>query len=234
MNKEKQIQRKSNRIIKKRHQRKRLDLSLPHVRVAGVIACLTVITLIGSVSLTLLKETFWSSILANIFAGLLTGLVLCLVSGTKQRTVADLKNKLKFLRELHEMILDYFKSHGKVMSASFDKLGGTNELWDLIYDAASHANWVNSFISQGKFKATLSFEPCAYCKEEFDYDAVAMIEVFEELHEYVQDVGNLTSKQEVLARFRVVDNPLRSLNGAVIKAIDAIELKLESIEHTIF
>lgn len=234
MKKEKKIQRKHDKLIKKKHQRRKLDFSLPHIRVAARIGVLTVVTLVGSVGLTLAQETFWSSILANIFAGLLTGMVLCLVSGTKQRTVADMKNKLSFLRKLHEMILDYIRSYRKVMATSFEKEGGTTELWNLIYDTASYANWANLFISQGRFDAILSFEPCAFCKEQFAYDAVAMIEVFEELHDFVSNSDNLETKKDVREGFREVDSKLNSLNSAVIQAINALELKLEAIEHSIF
>lgn len=61
-----------------------------------------------------------------------------------------------------------------------------------------------------------------------------MIEVFEELHDFVSNSDNLETKKDVREGFREVDSKLNSLNSAVIQAINALELKLEAIDHSIF
>ena len=82
---------KQKKKIKGKHKRKRIDFTFSHVRVACIITVVAIVTLIGSVYLNYVGNSFWSSILANIFAGLITGLILCIISGTKQRMVAHLK-----------------------------------------------------------------------------------------------------------------------------------------------
>ncbi len=217
-----------------RHKRKKIDFSFPHIKTACLILVLTLITLAGSICLDCIEVPFWSSILANLFAGLVTGLILCVISGSKQRTIAELRNKLSFLKELHGEILAYFNAYNNMLSAHFDNAGKDSSPYDLIYEADARANWANSVISQGKFRDILSFNPCEYCKEVFSYDAEETSKASSTLHEYVLMVEfNNPTKSEILKKFECVDRPLRKLNFAVVKEIDAIELKLESIEHSL-
>lgn len=230
----KKILKQERKKMAQRHRRKRIDFSFPHIKAACFILVLTLITLAGSLYLDYIEAAFWSSILANLFAGLVTGLILCVISGSKQRTIAELQNKLSFLKELHEEILAYFKAYHNMLSASFEKSEKDSSQYDLIYEADTRANWANSVISQGKFRDILSFNPCDYCKEVFGYDAEEMNNTNSALHEYVLMVEfNKPTKSEVLKEFEGVDKPIRKLNFAIVKEIAALELKLESIEHSI-
>lgn len=224
--------RKKYKSIKERHVRKRIDLSFPHMRAACIISILAVCTLVGSASL---KSAFWSSILANIFAGLATGLILCIISGMKQRTIADLRNKVNFLQSLHEEIMGYFNSYNELMGKSFQNTNGSTDLYDEIYSLGACASNVNNHIGQGTFREILSFDPCEYCKEHFGYDTVAMSDIHSELRDEICSMDEYNPvKSEVMKMFKVVDMPIRQLNGAVLREIEAIEVRLESIEHSIF
>ena len=57
-----------------------LHISYPHLWIALIITVLFVIALLVSIYLNNIGEAFWSSICANIFAGLITGLIICLRS----------------------------------------------------------------------------------------------------------------------------------------------------------
>lgn len=226
---------KKYKSIKERHERKRIDFSFPHVRAACFIGALALGTLLCSAWLVYHKENFWSSILANIFAGLATGLILCIISGMKQRTIADLRNKFNFLKSLHEAIMEYFNSYYELMDKPFQNTDGSSDLFDKIYSLGACASNVNNHIGQGTFREILSFDPCEYCKEHFGYDTVAMSDIHGELRDKIRsmDEYNLV-KSEVIKMFKVVDMPIRQLNGSVLREIEAIEVRLESIEHSLF
>ncbi len=216
-----------------KHQRKWLDFKFPHVRTAVIIALLTIAILAVSIILNG-REPFWSSIFANVFAGLITGLTLCIISGSKQRTIAELTNEQAFLLSLRQYLKEYFEYYSKMQRSSFEESGGSAALFDLIYDTCSRANWVNNHISQGKYDEAHSFDPCEYCRKHFDYDAVAMISVNDTLHGFAHsvDVDN-PPKQEVIRQFEAVDKPLRKLNSLVYRKLEAIDLRLEAITHSL-
>ena len=88
---------KKPKSIEERHKRRTLDFSFPHIKIVFVIAVSALLSLIASIALDHFDVPFWSSILANIFAGLLTGLVICLVSVTKQIAITILESEVGFL-----------------------------------------------------------------------------------------------------------------------------------------
>lgn len=88
-------------------------------------------------------QDFLSSIFANIFAGLVTGLIICLLSGVKQFYIAKLKNKKNWLEHIRTMVSDYIDLYHKLTEKQFTTFDATEELFDFIYDVGSHANWIN-------------------------------------------------------------------------------------------
>ena len=141
---------------------------------------------------------------------------------------------MSFLDGLQKELSEYISYYGRMLNTSFAETGGSKELFDFIYDVGARTSWVNTYIGQSQFNVIFSFEPCSYCKEQFGYDAVAMDPVIEKLHDYLQcvDIDN-PSKGEILKEFEPVDKSLRSLNWAVIKKIEKINLRLESIEYSL-
>ena len=67
--------------------------SFPQVKLFCAIALLTVVALFAAV---VIQDAFWSSIASNVFAGLLTGLVLALLSGTRQIYLARQEEQLNW------------------------------------------------------------------------------------------------------------------------------------------
>ena len=225
---------KASRKNVDRHKRKKMDLSLPHNKVALGATLIALGSLLISWKLDSCGISFWSSIFANIFAGLITGLVICLIAGKKQRTIAELESQQNFLIELSAKIKEFQSLYHELLKKPFAQFDGNEELFNFIYDVGSHANWVNDYILQGSFNEQLAIDPTEYCKE-MGYDALALADEYEKLHVnlYSVDVDNPTKKQ-IIQYFDEVEKALRSLGGAVYHKQQSINLQLERIKYSQF
>ena len=217
-----------------RHKRKVFDLRFQHIKVVCLLSVFAVSALVISLILHHQKEAFWSSIFANIFAGLLTGLVICLISGINQNAIAKLEAELVFLNELISKTREFQEEYNKLLKKSFSKFDNTDELFDFIYGVGARANWINEFILQGSFNDMLALDPVQYCKA-FGYDALALSQVNEELHQhlYLVDV-NCPTKKEILDYFIEVEKALRHLRSAAFDRKSEVEITLERIKYSLF
>lgn len=235
--KEKKVMRKC-KFIRFSNEIKRkvlLYASFPHMWLAGIILVLAIVALAVSVNLDYRSNKFWSSIFANIFAGLLTGLILCLISGAKQVSVGGLKSKKCYLEDLRLKIQEYYQLFNALRAKPFSSFDGSEELFNFIYDTGSHANWINEFILQSSFDKKLAFSPCEYCKKKFQYDAYALANAYEELHDNLCEIDiQCLSKKDILGYFKVVDKEIRKLSSAVYREIQEIDIRLEAINRAIF
>lgn len=225
---------KNPKSIDERHKRRTLDFSFPHIKIVFVITATALLSLIASIALDHFDIPFWSSILANIFAGLLTGLVICLVSGTKQIAITKLEAEVGFLNTLDTKIKDFQNLYHELLTKPFQKYDDTEELFVFIYDVGAHANWVNEYILQGSFDERLALDPMKYCIQ-MGYDALSLAKDYEDLHNnlYCVDVDYPT-KKEILAYFEVVEKTLRGLRNAVNLRQSEIEVQLERIKYSLF
>lgn len=150
--------------LKKIQCRSSLILSFPHFWICILIILLAIASLAISSILYKNAQEYLSSVFANIFAGLVTGLVICLLSGVKQLYIAKLENKKNWLEHIRSMICEYNDFFQKLMKKPFASFDGDEELFAFIYDVGAHANWVNEDILQSTFDRLLSFNPRNYCK----------------------------------------------------------------------
>ena len=225
---------KIKRILKNVKRRLLLYASYPHLWVALTITVLFIIALLTSIYLNNNGEVFWSSICANIFAGLITGLIICLVSGIKQISSSNLKSQKAYLEELKSKLREYIQYYNELLHKKFTQYDDSTELFDFIYDVGSRANWVNSFVVQSTFNELLPFDGCEYCKKKLSYDAMALSEEFEALHDNLYNVYiECPTKKGIIEYFSTVDHELKKLNGAVCSAIREIDIKLETLGRTI-
>ena len=226
--------RKASRKNIDRHKRKKMDLSLPHNKVALGATFIALGSLLISWKMDSCGISFWSSIFANIFAGLITGLVICLIAGRKQRTIAELESQQNFLVELSAKIKEFQSMYHELLRKQFAQFDRDEELFNFIYDVGSHANWVNDYILQGSFNEQLAIDPTTYCKE-MGYDALALVDEYEDLHVklYSIDVDNPTKKQ-IIQYFNKVEKALRALGGAIYHQQQSISLKLDRIKYSQF
>ncbi|MCH5301157.1 MAG: hypothetical protein J1E56_07550 [Ruminococcus sp.] len=179
-------------------------------------------------------NSYWASIFGNISTGLITGLIICFISGIKQISRTNLDSHKKWLQKIAQMIKEYMEFYHQLRATNFNSFNNDENLFNFIYETASRANWVNDEILQSSFNKALSFNPRKYCKKRFGYDAYLLSELFGDLHDnvYMIDVYN-PSKKEIIDYFSKVNKELNTLNRAVHSAITEIDIRLSRIDRTI-
>lgn len=208
--------------------------SFPHFILCGVIIAVSIIMIILSYVLYKSGKDFQSSLFANVFAGLLTGLIICLLSGVKQFYIARLQSKKIWLAHIHKMIMDYKSLLVELRKKQFNVYNDCEELFDFIYDIDSHANWINQEILQSQFDKLLSFNPTKYCKQYFNYDAYAFVKDFEDLHYNILEIEtNNPTKKEILNYFEGINRIFMSLNANICNSIREIEIRLKIANRSI-
>lgn len=215
-------------------KRIKIRIKFPHLWVCFFILAIAIAFLGVSIFLNYRGESFWSSIFANVFAGLITGFVICLISGIKQISLIKRKQKKEWLEHLHAMIKDYLKGYHEVSLLQFDRFDGNEALFDTIYDVGARANWVNSEILQSSFNKILPMNTQKFCKKHFGYDAVAMCDTFDQLRGnlYMIDTECPSSK-EIKGYFQDVHPALKKLSLSVYDTIKALDIELVEIQKTI-
>lgn len=209
-------------------------IRFPHLWVAIIVLIFSVIALLISMYLNTYETQYWSSIFANIFAGLLTGLIICLVSGVKQISIVQLKSKKQFLEELTVKIEQYRQKYDGLRSKTFVRCNEIAGLYEFVYDVGVLANDVNSFVKQASFDETLAFKPIEYCKKYLNYDALALTDVYQDLHDnlWLVEAEN-PSKKEICQYFDVVNRKLWDLNHAAYRKIRELDVQLEAINRSL-
>lgn len=210
--------------------RLKIYFAFPHIYVAILIFIIALIALSISLSAYHADNDLLFSISSNIFAGLLTGLIICLIGCVKQIFITQLQRKKAFISELQKLLNEYFQLRNELTQMSFQSFNNSEELFSFIYDTGAHANWVNEFIIQSCFNKNPPIRSIEYCKEHFDYDALALEDVYADLHMnlYESDIQHQTKKQ-VLSYFSEADKQLRKLNSMVQQELSNIDSLIQSV-----
>ena len=225
---------KVRQFIKKVKYKISLICSFPHFWICALIIILSGVSLLASYCFYRLHRDYLSSIMANIFAGLLTGLIICMISGVKQFYVARLRNRKNWLEHIRQMISDYNNLFHELINKKFTAYNGDEALFSFIYDVGSYANWVNDDILQSTYDKLLSFNPREYCKKYLDYDAYTLENDFSELHDNLYELDiNYPSKEEILRYFEKVHKCLMRLNSNAYRQLEDINIKLEETNKSI-
>ena len=141
----------------------KLYANLPHFWILGIILTLSIIVCIISV-MCIENKPFLSSMFANIFAGLVTGVVISLISAIKSVTLYRTECLIKWLDSLHKDIMEYIGMYQKMVFKNkndFDDETFSNH----IYETLCCGNNVNVKISQGRFNRSLPFDTYQYMKK---------------------------------------------------------------------
>lgn len=216
--------------LKKLWRRIYLYMKLPHFWVLGIVLLLS----IGFFFLSVFykdSNPFLSSLFANIYAGLITGLVISLISAIKAMSLYKTECLIRWLNCLHEDILKYMEMHRKLMLFKNDEeLKSDEALYNYIYDTLCQGESINVTISQGRFKESLPFNPYEYFKKEFKYDAVIHSKENGILREKIMAlaVSNITGK-ELRRLFENMDKQLFILNGEILKHITTLESRRKAM-----
>lgn len=137
---------------------------LPHVWILLIIIILSITALLLSIHY-MNKYQFLSSLYANIFAGLLTGVIICLVSTIKTMALYKTESHIKWLSNLHEDCLEFMSMSRKLIFYKYEDFKSYDEVNDYIYDVLCFGHEINVTISQSQFKESLAFNPYKYCKK---------------------------------------------------------------------
>lgn len=106
----------------------KMYLQMPHIIAALIIFGLAIISLVISI-LTIESSPYLSSLIANIFAGLITGLIIYLLSAIKSITVFKIECQIKFLKGITLKCNEYFQMYSK-MRLKKNSFNNTDEYYD--------------------------------------------------------------------------------------------------------
>lgn len=220
---------KLKNIIKKIKRSIRLFFSLPHLLTTFVVVILAVITLMIS-SYLQTKEPFVSSVLSNVFAGLVTGIVLCVISSIKVVSLYRTERILSWLNDIHNDFLEFNKLHHKLLFIKAEDFKSENEFYDFTYDVLCAGNNIASKISQDSFDTSLPFNTYNYCKRYFNYDAVVFLKENENIRECVINLDFTTvTQKELRETFYNMEKSLFSLNAKIIAKTRELNAKKNAI-----
>ena len=201
-------------------------MSFPQVWVFASILALTIVAFFASIYA---EEKYWGSLSSNIFAGLVTGLVISLLSGVRQVYTVVQQKKMDWLQELQELIRDYFSMDHDFLVNNYRGLDRD----DFIYDMGARANWISEHIIQSIFDKRLPFNSMNYCKKNYAFDAKSFAEKCESLHVALYEQEYTDDKRSVRELFRDVDSEIKSLNSKVYRDIKDIEIKIATSQRSI-
>lgn len=220
---------KLKNIIKKIKRSIRLFFSLPHLLTTFVVVILAVITLMIS-SYLQTKEPFVSSVLSNVFAGLVTGIVLCVISSIKVVSLYRTERILSWINDIHNDFLEFNKLHHKLLFIKAEDFKSENEFYDFTYDVLCAGNNIASKISQDSFDTSLPFNTYNYCKRYFNYDAVVFLKENENIRECVINLDFTTvTQKELRETFYNMEKSLFSLNAKIIAKTRELNAKKNAI-----
>lgn len=208
--------------------------SLPHFL---TVLCLLISAVISlKVSYHYRNEaTFLSSVFSNIFAGLVTGIAVCLISGIKNITTYSLEGKIRWLNSVHSDCLKFNQHYREVLQKVAKDNISDEELYDEIYDVLCDGNNIAATIAQSQYDKKLAFNPYKYFLKRLKFDAVEQMKKNNETRDKVMniDMNTLTHKQ-LREIFDEMEHSLFALNVAILSKIKDFEIKQNISSKFIF
>ncbi len=106
----------------------RLYLGFPQIWVFAIIFILAVLMFILSL---FVENEYWSTLAGNIFAGLITGMVISLIAGTKQIYIVKQEMLHSWLAELHKQIMDFYEMRNKFLRRDYGDMAREDFIYDM-------------------------------------------------------------------------------------------------------
>ncbi len=209
----------------------KLVFSTPSIWVTIVILLLAVVSILLSKSLSDKGYAFKSSVFSNIFAGLVTGLAVSVLSGTKAVFTTYLQEMSKWLQQTSEMILSFESiKHEIVSSSSLTEL----EMSDMAYDAISIANEVHLHISHRTFGKTNLFDAKKYFFKHIDYDIEEESDYFNALPDFFNDYeGSNDPRRAIKEKLRELSRKLITINKKIVREVELLEVRIANMQKSI-
>ncbi len=203
----------------------RIYISFPQTWLFAAILFATIVIFFLSRNV---DDVFWQSLLSNIFAGLVTGLVLSLLSGTRQIYFYVQERKRRWLEDLHNLIYEYRKLHHKFLKNDYDDM----DREEFIYEMGANASWIGEHILQSSFDSRLPFNSQKYSKRHLNFDAVAFNKEINEIHDSLCN-NTYPKKEDVVKLFENVDREFSILNHSVFADMRSLEVKIATAQKSI-
>ena len=206
---------KVKRFLKNLWDRLRLLFSQPHSITVILLIIIAILSLHFSFNT---DNSFLSSVLSNIFAGLITGIDICFISGIKSYSINVIENKIDWLNRLHKECLSYMRMQRGLLNRKQIK-----NIEEYVYDMICSAAEINSSIRQSQFNKTLTFNLIKYSQEIF-------LSVREKI--IAGDIPNLSNK-DLFNLFRDVENLIFKLNGNIVNKLEELKAKKSNFYKSI-
>lgn len=224
---------KTKFAIKKIKQTIKIYFSLPHIWVLVSVSVLSIVMCFISIVFKN-ADSFLSSLFANIFSGLITGVIICLISTIKSVSLYRTKCLITWLNELHCECLKFINMHNKILFYKKDDFNDDEELYDYIYDTLCCGNGISQKICYAHFEKTLPFNTYKYCKNVFSFDAEEAMGNNEILREDIirLDISAL-SKVDIRKLFKPMDHQILDLNHNILSKLRELDAKKNAINISI-
>ena len=210
----------------RKNRKQELWLSFPQFRLFCIITVLTILMLILA---SLVQDAFWSSICANVFAGFVTGLVLFLLTGTRQIYIAQQEEQLQWLRTLESYLLKYMPLHNQFLHNN----PKGDERFYALYDILCIGNDVLEYLQNDPVNKQIGFTPKEYCTEKYDINIDEIKACADELHDKLRYETLPEDDRKAWEWFEVFDKDLRQLYHAVRHDIESKEIRFASVKRSI-
>lgn len=195
-------------------------LAMPHA-IVTYVAVIIAIVLIFFSGVFYNQNQFASSVLMGIATGVISGIVLLIVTGIKNTWVYMLEEKEKWLDDVHAEILSYL---GKERAyPRFRKNNSLEDCYNYVYDFGADLSNINAKIIQAQFSRILPFDPNKYFLKRFNYDTYKMEKMIEELHETISNSDEseeFLNPENISNLFKNLSQVMFKLNHEILKDID--------------
>lgn len=195
-------------------------LVMPHAIITYVAIIVAVVLIILS-GVFYANNPFVSSVLMGIATGVISGIVLLIVTGIKNTWVYMLEEKVKWLDAVHAEILSYM---GKEKAyPRFRQENILEDCYNYVYDFGADASNINATISQAQFSKILPFNPDKYFLKKYDYDTYKMAKTIQELHETISNSDEseeFLSPKNIFDLFKDLSHKMFVLNHDILKDIE--------------
>lgn len=187
-----------------------------------VIAVLTIISFILSITFQLKKYEYEASIFSSLWTGMITGCVLAIISACKNRRKID----LKLVKNAYESIYDLNKEFIED-DKYLEHIGNYDALFESVYSKLSRLIFINQYIEKYTNKKLKQEELADNFMKEFNYNIRQKEIEYQGLHDNLQkdmyktqrDLINLVRKyqQEILKLNLGIYNKIKELDNEIYK-----------------
>lgn len=195
-------------------------LIMPHAIITYVAIIIAILLIIFSGFFNT-ENPFVSSVLMGIATGVISGIVLLIVTGIKNTWVYTLEEKVKWLDSVHVEILSYMgKEKGY---PRFRQENTLNDCYNYVYDFGADASNINEKISQAQFSKILPFNPDKYFLKKYDYDTYKMAKMIQGLHETISESDEsetFLNPKNIADLFNDLNHKMFVLNHDILKDIE--------------